>query len=165
MYSVVVSMSLRKNWNVSPASNMASKHYLCRKVQDGEITKADILETQARITLLNQAPKIVTDAVAKGWISYPANAYVEKEEDLSEWLKKYDCELAYQRRQEGMTYRAIAKLMKVGIARITHILHRGEEIVLQRKLKELDIKPIDIPSKATVRKHTTATKRTNSAKP
>jgi len=164
MYSVVVSTSLRKSWNVSLAANMASKHYLCRKVQNGEITKADILETQARITLLNQAPKIVTDAVAKGWISYPANAYVEKEEDLSEWLKKYDCELAYQRRQEGMTYRAIAKLMKVGIARITHILHRGEEIVLQRKLKELDIKPFDLPSKATVRKHTIATKRTNRAK-
>jgi hypothetical protein len=143
---------------------MASKHYLCRKVQDGEITKADILEIQARITLLNQAPKIVTDAVANGWISYPANAYVEKEEDLSEWLNNYDCELAYQRRQEGMTYRAIAKLMKVGIARITHILHRGEEIVLQRKLKELDIKPIDLPTKATVRKHTTVTKSANRAK-
>jgi hypothetical protein len=143
---------------------MASKHYLCRKVQDGEITKADVLEIQSRITLLNQAPKIINDAVAKGWISYPANDYIEKEEDLSEWLKKYDCELAYQRRQEGMTYRAIAKLMKVGIARITHILHRGEEIVLQRKLKDLDIKPIDLPSKATVRKHTTVTKRTKRAK-
>ncbi len=44
------------------------------------IKKEDTLDIQARITLLNLAPSIVTNAIKAGWISYPANAYVDPEE-------------------------------------------------------------------------------------
>jgi hypothetical protein len=129
------------------------------------IKKEDTLDIQARITLLNQAPAIVTNAIKAGWISYPANAYVDPEEqDLTEWLKKYDCEKAYNLRQKGMTYREIGKLLCVGIGRVTEILRRGEEIAVQRKLDEIGVKPIDLPKKSTVEKHTTVTKQRKNTK-
>ena len=129
------------------------------------IKKEDTLDIQARITLLNQAPAIVSTAIKAGWISYPANAYVDPEEqDLTEWLKKYDCEKAYNLRQKGMTYREIGKLLCVGIGRVTEILRRGEEIAVQRKLDEIGVKPIDLPKKSTVEKHTTLTKQHKNTK-
>lgn len=129
------------------------------------IKKEDTLDIQARITLLNQAPAIVSTAIKAGWISYPANAYVDPEEqDLTEWLKKYDCEKAYNLRQKGMTYREIGKLLCVGIGRVTEILRRGEEIAVQRKLDEIGVKPIDLPKKSTVEKHTTLTKQRKNTK-
>ena len=129
------------------------------------IKKEDTLDIQARITLLNLAPSIVTNAIKAGWISYPANAYVDPEEqDLTEWLKKYDCEKAYNLRQKGMTYREIGKLLCVGIGRVTEILRRGEEIAVQRKLDAIGVKPIDLPKKSTVEKHTTLTKQHKNTK-
>jgi hypothetical protein len=118
------------------------------------IKKEDTLDIQARITLLNQAPAIVSTAIKAGWISYPSKPYVDPEEqDLTEWLKKYDCEKAYNLRQNGLTYRQIGKLLCVGIGRVTEILRHGEDIVVNRKLNALGVKPIDLPKKSTVEKH------------
>ena len=144
---------------------MHHKRYLHKKMDVDGIKKEDTLDIQARITLLNLAPSIVTNAIKAGWISYPANAYVDPEEqDLTEWLKKYDCEKAYNLRQKGMTYREIGKLLCVGIGRVTDILRRGEEIAVQRKLDAIGIKPIDLPKKSTVEKHTTVTKQRKNTK-
>ena len=144
---------------------MHHKRYLHKKMDVDGIKKEDTLDIQARITLLNQAPAIVSTAIKAGWISYPANAYVDPEEqDLTEWLKKYDCEKAYNLRQKGMTYREIGKLLCVGIGRVTEILRRGEEIAVQRKLDEIGVKPIDLPKKSTVEKHTTVTKQRKNTK-
>ena len=132
--------------------------YLCRKVQDGEIDNDDILVSQQKLTLLRQAPDIFKNAVAKGWMSYPAQTELDSDEDVSSWLGRYDCERAYEYRQDGLTYREIGKLMGCGIARVVHILNRGEEIVLQRKIDSIGIKPIDLPSKSTVKKHSTKSK-------
>jgi hypothetical protein len=144
---------------------MHHKRYLHKKMDVDGIKKEDTLDIQARITLLNQAPAIVSTAIKAGWISYPANAYVDPEEqDLTEWLKKYDCEKAYNLRQKGMTYREIGKLLCVGIGRVTEILRRGEEIAVQRKLDEIGVKPIDLPKKSTVEKHTTVTKQHKNTK-
>ena len=127
--------------------------YLTRKVQDGEIQDDDILISQEKLSLLQQAPKIFSDAIAKGWMRYPAKLQPIEEEDVSKWINQYDCERAYSKRQEGMTYRDIGKLMGCSVARVVHILNRGEEIVLNRKLSTLHVTPVAIPSKATVRKH------------
>jgi hypothetical protein len=144
---------------------MHHKRYLHKKMDVDGIKKEDTLDIQARITLLNLAPSIVTNAIKAGWISYPANAYVDPEEqDLTEWLKKYDCEKAYNLRQKGMTYREIGKLLCVGIGRVTDILRRGEEIAVQRKLDAIGVKPIDLPKKSTVEKHTTVTKQRKNTK-
>lgn len=144
---------------------MHHKRYLHKKMDVDGIKREDTLDIQARITLLNQAPAIVSTAIKAGWISYPANAYVDPEEqDLTEWLKKYDCEKAYNLRQKGMTYREIGKLLCVGIGRVTEILRRGEEIAVQRKLDEIGVKPIDLPKKSTVEKHTTLTKQRKNTK-
>ena len=144
---------------------MHHKRYLHKKMDVDGIKKEDTLDIQARITLLNLAPSIVTNAIKAGWISYPANAYVDPEEqDLTEWLKKYDCEKAYNLRQKGMTYREIGKLLCVGIGRVTDILRRGEEIAVQRKLDAIGVKPIDLPKKSTVKKHTTVTKQRKNTK-
>ena len=144
---------------------MHHKRYLHKKMDVDGIKKEDTLDIQARITLLNLAPSIVTNAIKAGWISYPANAYVDPEEqDLTEWLKKYDCEKAYNLRQKGMTYREIGKLLCVGIGRVTDILRRGEEIAVQRKLDEIGVKPIDLPKKSTVAKHSTLTKQRKNTK-
>ena len=144
---------------------MHHKRYLHKKMDVDGIKKEDTLDIQARITLLNQAPAIVSTAIKAGWISYPANAYVDPEEqDLTEWLKKYDCEKAYNLRQKGMTYREIGKLLCVGIGRVTDILRRGEEIAVQRKLDAIGVKPIDLPKKSTVEKHTTVTKQRKNTK-
>jgi hypothetical protein len=144
---------------------MHHKRYLHKKMDVDGIKKEDTLDIQARITLLNLAPSIVTNAIKAGWISYPANAYVDPEEqDLTEWLKKYDCEKAYNLRQKGMTYREIGKLLCVGIGRVTEILRRGEEIAVQRKLDAIGVKPIDLPKKSTVEKHTTLTKQHKNTK-
>jgi hypothetical protein len=144
---------------------MHHKRYLHKKMDVDGIKKEDTLDIQARITLLNLAPSIVTNAIKAGWISYPANAYVDPDEqNLTEWLKKYDCEKAYNLRQKGMTYREIGKLLCVGIGKVTEILRRGEEIAVQRKLDALGVKPIDLPKKSTVEKHTTLTKHHNKTK-
>ena len=144
---------------------MHHKRYLHKKMDVDGIKKEDTLDIQARITLLNQAPAIVSTAIKAGWISYPANAYVDpEEEDLTEWLKKYDCEKAYNLRQKGMTYREIGKLLCVGIGKVTDILRRGEEIAVQRKLDEIGVKPINLPKKSTVEKHTTLTKQRKNTK-
>jgi hypothetical protein len=45
-----------------------TQKYLCRKVQKGEIENDDLLESQAKLTLLKQAPQLVLDAVARGWL-------------------------------------------------------------------------------------------------
>lgn len=144
---------------------MHHKRYLHKKMDVDGIKKEDTLDIQARITLLNLAPSIVTNAIKAGWISYPANAYVDPEEqDLTEWLKKYDCEKAYNLRQKGMTYREIGKLLCVGIGMVADILRLGEEIAVQRKLDEIGVKPIDLPKKSTVEKHTTLTKQRKNTK-
>ena len=140
-------------------SDMHHKRYLHKKMDVDGIKKEDTLDIQARITLLNQAPAIVLTAIKAGWISYPSKPYVDPEEqDLTEWLKKYDCEKAYNLRQKGMTYREIGKMLCVGIGRVTEILRHGEDIVVNRKLDALGVKPIDLPKKSTVAKHSTLTK-------
>jgi hypothetical protein len=129
-----------------------TQKYLCRKVQEGEIENDDLLESQAKLTLLREAPKLVLDAIAKGWMTYPDKIEgQDDDDDTSQWIGKYDCERAYYQRQKGLTYREIGKLMGCGIARVVHILNRGEEIVLQRKLNER-VNVISIPSKETVNK-------------
>jgi hypothetical protein len=144
---------------------MHHKRYLHKKLDVDSIKKEDTLDIQARITLLNQAPAIVSNAIKAGWISYPSKPCVDPEEqDLTEWLKKYDCEKAYNLRQKGMTYREIGKLLCAGIGRVTDILRRGEEIAVQRKLDAIGVKPIDLPKKCTVKKHTTLTKQRKNTK-
>ena len=129
-----------------------TQKYLCRKVQEGEIEDDDLLESQAKLTLLKQAPQLVLDAVSRGWLKYPDKIEgLDDDEDVSRWIGLYDCERAYRKRQEGLTYREIGKLMGCGIARVVHILNRGEEIVLQRKLSE-HVNTISIPTKGTVNK-------------
>ena len=144
---------------------MHHKRYLHKKLDVDSIKKEDTLDIQARITLLNQAPAIVSKAIKAGWMSYPSKPYVDPDEqDLTEWLKKYDCEKAYHLRQNGLTYRQIGKLLCVGIGRVTEILRRGEEIAVQRKLDAIGVKPIDLPKKSTVEKHTTVTKQHKNTK-
>ena len=133
--------------------------YLTRQVQEGEITKDDLLESQKKLSLLNQAPKLVLSAIAKGWMSYPSKLETPSEdEEVSKWIGKYDCERAYRNRQSGMTYREIGKLLGCGIARVVYILNRGEEMILQRKLDSIGHTVVSIPSKATVSKHITNSK-------
>ena len=129
------------------------------------IKKEDTLDIQARITLLNLAPSIVTNAIKAGWISYPANAYVDPDEIESEhWLKKYDCEKAYQMRQNGMTYRQIGKLLCVTISKVARIIRHGEDLAVQRKLDNIGIPPIDLPSKSTISQHLTQQKPKSKSK-
>ena len=133
--------------------------YLTRQVQEGEITKDDLLESQRKLSLLNQAPKLVLSAIAKGWMSYPVKLpTITEEEEVAKWIDTYDCERAYQNRIDGMTYREIGKLMGCGMNRVSAILHHGENIVLQRKMKSLGHTIVSIPSKATVQKHITNAK-------
>lgn len=133
--------------------------YLTRQVQEGEITKDDLLESQRKLSLLNQAPKLVLSAIAKGWMSYPSKLETPSEdEEVSKWIGKYDCERAYRNRQSGMTYREIGKLMGCGMNRVGAILHHGESIVLQRKIQSLGHTVVSIPSKATVQQHITNAK-------
>ena len=55
--------------------------YLTRQVQEGEISKDDLLESQSKLSLLNQAPKLVLSAIAKGWMSYPDKLDTTTEEE------------------------------------------------------------------------------------
>jgi hypothetical protein len=144
---------------------MHHKTYLYKDMGVGDIKKEDTLDIQARITLLNKAPSIVSNAIKAGWISYPTKPPVDPEQqDSSEWLKKYDCEKAYHLRQNGMTYRQIGKLLCVGIGRVTEILRHGEDIVVNQKLNAIGLKPIELPNKSTVAKHTTLSKSNTKTK-
>lgn len=135
-----------------------TQKYLCRKVQEGEIEDDDLLESQAKLSLLREAPKLVLSAIAKGWMTYPAKIEgPDDDDDTTRWIGQYDCERAYQNRLDGMTYREIGQLMGCGIARVVHILNRGEEIVLQRKLNSC-VTTVSVPSKETVSKHITKSK-------
>ena len=139
--------------------------YLTRQVQDGEISKDDLLESQSKLSLLNQAPKLVLSAIAKGWMSYPDKLEtITEEEETAKWIDTYDCERAYHYRVKGMTYREIGKLMGCGMNRVSAILHHGENIVLQRKMKSLGHTVVSIPSKATVQEHITNAKSKTKSK-
>ena len=134
--------------------------YLTRQAQDGEISKDDLLESQRKLSLLNQAPKLVLSAIAKGWMSYPAKLdTTSEEEEVAQWINTYDCERAYRNRIDGMTYREIGKLMGCGMNRVAAILHHGENIALQRKMQSIGKTVVSIPSKATVQEHITNAKR------
>ena len=125
--------------------------YLTRKVQEGEISKDSLHDSQKKLSLLNQAPSLVLSAIAKGWMSYPVKLpTITEEEEVAKWIDAYDCERAYQNRIEGMTYREIGKLMGCGMNRVGAILHHGESIVLQRKIQSLGHTVVSIPCKATV---------------
>ena len=145
---------------------MKRQRYLCKKIEEGEIEHLDPLEIQARITLLDQAPSIISQAIANGWISYPTKSKTAEQEELEskEWLKKYDCERAYRNRVKGMTYREIAKLLCVGIGKVSEIINHGETIAVKRKMAKLGIKPVELPTKDTVAKHTTTTKSKSNVK-
>jgi hypothetical protein len=136
-----------------------TQKYLTRKVQDGEISDDTLLDSQKKLSLLNQAPKLVLSAVAKGWMSYPVKLpTITEEEEVAKWIDAYDCERAYRHRIEGMTYREIGKLMGCGMNRVGAILHHGESIVLQRKMQSFNHTVVSIPSKATVQEHITNAK-------
>lgn len=139
--------------------------YLTRQVQDGEISKDDLLESQSKLSLLNQAPKLVLSAIAKGWMKYPDKLEtITEEEETAKWIDTYDCERAYHNRVKGMTYREIGKLMGCGMNRVSAILHHGENIVLQRKMQSLGHTIVSIPSKATVQEHITNAKSKTKSK-
>lgn len=136
------------------------QRYFTRQVQEGEITKDDLLESQQKLSLLNQAPKLVLSAIAKGWMSYPVKLEtVTEEQEVANWIDAYDCERAYRNRIDGMTYREIGKLMGCDINQVGAILNHGENIVLQRKIQSLGHTVVSIPTKATVQKHITNAKR------
>ena len=98
--------------------------YLTRKVQEGEISKDSLHDSQKKLSLLNQAPSLVLSAIAKGWMSYPVKLpTITEEEEVAKWIDAYDCERAYRNRIEGMTYREIGKLMGCGIARVVFAGH------------------------------------------
>ena len=142
-----------------------TQKYLTRKVQEGEISKDTLVGSQKKLSLLNQAPSLVLSAVAKGWMSYPVKLPTTTEEqEVAKWIDAYDCERAYRNRIEGMTYREIGKLMGCGMNRVSAILHHGENIVLQRKMKSLGHTIVSIPSKATVQEHITNAKSKTKSK-
>ena len=133
--------------------------YLTRKVQEGEISDDTLLDSQKKLSLLNQAPKLVLSAIAKGWMSYPIKLEtITEEQEVAKWIDAYDCERAYQNRIDGMTYREIGKLMGCGMNRVGAIINHGENIVLQRKIQALGHTVVSIPSKATVQQHITNAK-------
>lgn len=138
---------------------MHHKRYLHKKLDVDSIKKEDTLDIQSRITLMSQAPTIVSNAIKAGWISYPFKPATETvTQQPSEWLSKYDCEKAYNLRQKGLTYRQIGKLLCVAIGKVTEILRHGEDIAVKRKLDAIGIKPPQLPKKSTVAKHSTLTK-------
>jgi hypothetical protein len=142
-----------------------TQKYLTRKVQEGEISKDTLVGSQKKLSLLNQAPSLVLSAVAKGWMSYPVKLpTITEEEEVAKWIDAYDCERAYHNRVKGMTYREIGKLMGCGMNRVSAILHHGENIVLQRKMKSLGHTVVSIPSKATVQEHITNAKSKTKSK-
>lgn len=112
--------------------------YLCKKLMDGEIQHLDPIESQQRLTLLNQAPDIFLRAIKAGLMSYPAaTTKAISLDDPSRYVDKYDCIRAYNLRQEGMTYRQIAKMIGCGMNRVFHILNHGEDLLLQNKISKI----------------------------
>ena len=113
--------------------------YLCKKVAEGEIQKLDPFEVQRRITLLNEAPNIITNALARGWISYPYRVENPKpKQEPSKFVGNYDCLRAYQLRSTGMTIKDLCQFMKCSHGRIAAILRRGEEMAIQQRIDEVN---------------------------
>ena len=113
--------------------------YLCKKVAEGEIQKLDPFEVQRRISLLNEAPNIITNALARGWISYPYRVEKPKpKQDASKFVGNYDCLRAYQLRSTGMTIKDLCQFMKCSHGRIAAILRRGEEMAIQQRIDQVN---------------------------
>jgi len=113
--------------------------YLTKKVGHDEIERLDPLEMQRRITLLNQAPNIISNAIARGWISYPYRVENPKPKpDASKFVGNYDCLRAYQLRSTGMTIKDLCQFMKCSHGRIAAILRRGEEMAIQQRIDEVN---------------------------
>ncbi len=115
--------------------------YLCKKVAEGEIQKLDPFEVQRRISLLNEAPNIITNALARGWISYPHKVQAPKPKpNPSKFVGNYDCLKAYQLRQNGMSIKDLCQFLRCAHDRIKAVLQRGQDLAIQQRLDEVSAK-------------------------
>ena len=143
---------------------MGKNRYLTRKVQSGEIVKESLKQTVQKSEILSKAPDIIAHAVAKGWISYPSSASIIREDNPDNWLAQYDCEQAYHHRQNGTSYRALAKMLKCSTHRVIHILRRGEEISIRKEQQRRKLFGPEAPPIAVVHRYTTVKAKTKQYK-
>ena len=94
-----------------------------------------------RTKLLNEAPRLIQWAIAKGLMSYPITTKYHEdgsidpdiEEEIHVDPDKYTpefCQRAYELRQLGLTLDDTAKVIGVSRGSITYILAKGHEAML-----------------------------------
>lgn len=121
---------------------MASKHYLTRKVQPGEIQpQADpILAARA----LAEADSLVAYGIRRGLLSYPAGTKFDDdgrpipklftpERTYTKPVEDYPCLRAYLLADNGMPHVQVAKAIKASSAKVGAIIAHGKALYLAQR--------------------------------
>lgn len=114
---------------------MSRPHYLCKKVQPGEIKPM----TADTIRMMAQADDLVAYGIRRGLLSYPVNTQFDKEgrpipklftpeKSYSKPIEAYPCLRAYLMHDNGSTHVQVAKAIKASTAKIGDIIAHGREI-------------------------------------
>jgi hypothetical protein len=113
---------------------MSRPHYLCKKVQPGEIKPM----TADTIRMMAQAEDLVAYGIRRGLLAYPRGTEFDREgrvipkiatdSEPIRSIKSYPCIRAYLMHDNGSTYAEIAKAIHAGTAKVAEIIAHGREI-------------------------------------
>lgn len=113
---------------------MSRPHYLCKKVQPGEIKPM----TADMIRMMAQAEDLVAYGIRRGLMAYPPNTQFDKEgrpipkitvpSAQAKPIEAYPCLRAYLMHDAGSTHVEVAKAITASTAKIGAIIAHGREI-------------------------------------
>lgn len=118
---------------------MGRQHYLCKKVQPGEIARGDLVTKAEQTRILANAADIVRRGVFLGLMSYPAGTTFDNEgspiaaiqiddHTTKKGVEAYPCLRAFLMKEAGATYRDIAREIKCSVGYIKPIIDHGRAI-------------------------------------
>ena len=120
---------------------MSRPHYLCKKVQPGEIKPM----TAETIRMMAQADDLVAYGIRRGLLSYPRGTEFDKEgrpipkitvpSAQTKPIEAYPCLRAYLMHENGSTHVEVAKAITASTAKIGAIIAHGREIYRRQAIE------------------------------
>lgn len=122
---------------------MSRPHYLCKKVQPGEIKPM----TADTIRMMAQAEDLVAYGIRRGLMSYPRGTEFDREGRVipkltvpsheTKPIEGYPCLRAYLMHTNGSTHAEIGKAIHAGTAKVAEIIAHGREIYRRQAVETI----------------------------
>jgi hypothetical protein len=122
---------------------MSRPHYLCKKVQPGEIKPM----TADTIRMMAQAEDLVAYGIRRGLLAYPRGTEFDREgrpipkltvpSHETKPIEGYPCLRAYLMHDNGSTHAEIGKAIHAGTAKVAEIIAHGREIYRRQAVETI----------------------------